>query len=82
MSKNKMKIKLVLLIALIMSIVALCAGFIWLGVGIYGARFYVFSCISSFLSFIIVRTLLSSMFVAIDELDKAVKASSVQAATA
>lgn len=70
MSKDKIKLKLVLLTALIMAIIVVCAGFIGLGVQIYGARFYVFCCIASFLAFILIRTLLSSMFLAIEEFDK------------
>lgn len=70
MSKDRIKLKLVLLVVLIMAIVVICAGFITLGVGIYGARFYVFCCISSFLSFILIRTLLISMFSAIEDFDR------------
>lgn len=71
MSQDKIKLKLVMFIAVIMAIIALCAGFIWLGVGIYGARFYVTCCIASFLSFILIKTILESMFSAIEEFDKA-----------
>jgi uncharacterized membrane protein len=70
MSKDKIKLKLVLLVVLIMAIIVVCAGFIGLGVGIYGARFYVFCCIASFLSFILIRTLLTAMFSAIEEFDR------------
>lgn len=70
MFKNKIKLKLVFFIAVIMSIIVACAGFIGLGVGIYGARFYVFCCIASFLSFILIKTLLSSMFSAIEDFDR------------
>lgn len=70
MFKEKIKLKLVLLTALIMAIIVACAGFIGLGVGIYGARFYVFCCIAGCLTFILIRTLLSSMFLAIEEFDK------------
>lgn len=70
MFKSKIKLKLVFFVAVIMSIVVACAGFIGLGVGIYGARFYVFCCIASFLSFILIRTLLSAMFSAIEDFDK------------
>lgn len=80
MSQDKIKLKLVMLIVVIMAIIVACAGFIGLGVGIYGARFYVFCCIASFLSFILIKTLLGSMFSAIEDFDKA-KAASLQKVT-
>lgn len=75
MSIKKVKVKLVLCIAFIMTIIVLSVGFMGIGISIYGARFYVFAAIATFISLILVHTILSSIFAMIEENEKRIKAS-------
>jgi uncharacterized Tic20 family protein len=69
MTQDKIRLKLVLNVGLIVLLIAVALLFIVVGVNIYGARFYVFVCITTFLTFIAVHTMLMSMFSAIDAKD-------------
>ena len=75
MFKEKVKVKLVLCIALIMTIIASAVYFMAVGIEIYGARFYIFAAIATFFTFIIVHTILSSIFGLIEERDATIRAS-------
>lgn len=71
MMKDRTRLKLILMAALILLVISAAAGFNALGLRIYSDRFYVFSAISCFLVFVFIKMLFEHMKMLIDQKDKA-----------
>lgn len=73
MAGTKIKFKMAFYVVVVLAVITFTLGFIGLGINIYGARFYIFGAISSFLMLVIVHSILRNMFGIIDGRDLALR---------
>jgi hypothetical protein len=73
MASTKIKFKMAFYVVVVLAVITFTLGFVGLGINIYGARFYIFGAIASFLMLVIVHSILQVMFSIIDGRDLALR---------
>lgn len=73
MAGTKIKFKMAFYVVVVLAVITFTLGFIGLGINIYGARFYIFGAMTSFLMLVIVHSLIRTMFSIIDGRDMALR---------